>query len=58
MTPFGPLIHHESYTRVIDPPEQDVSESLRAYAPYLDGGDPFYSPHLTRTGTTCEIATA
>jgi GT2 family glycosyltransferase len=55
MTPFCRVVHHEAATRERQPPENDVRESLRAYAPYLANGDPFYNPNLTLTDTTCRI---
>lgn len=55
MTPFVRLVHHESATREVVPPAQDVAESLRSYAPYLSAGDPFYNPNLTLADTTCEV---
>jgi len=57
MTPFARLIHRESATRQKDPPGSDVRESLRAYAHYLDGGDPFFNPNLTRADRSCRVAT-
>ena len=56
MTPFARLLHRESATRRKDPPANDVRESLRAYAPYLDGGDPFFNPNLTRADRSCRVA--
>lgn len=55
MTPFARLVHHESATRRRDPPEGDVRESLRAYAPVLQAGDPFYNPNLTLVDTSCQL---
>ena len=56
MTPFARLLHRESATRQKDPPANDVQESLRAYAPYLGGGDPFFNPNLTRADRSCRVA--
>lgn len=56
MTPFVRLIHHESVTRDADPPLGDVTQSLRAYAPYLGGRDPYYNPNLTLAGRTASVA--
>jgi GT2 family glycosyltransferase len=56
MTPYARVLHHESATRHRNPPENDVRESLRSYAPYLAGGDPFYNPNLTLRDTTCQVA--
>ncbi len=56
MTPFARLIHRESATRQQEPPANDVRESLRAYAPYLGGGDPFFNPNLTRVDRSCRVA--
>jgi GT2 family glycosyltransferase len=55
MTPFCRVVHREAATRVRRPPENDVRESLRAYAPFLANGDPFYNPNLTLTDTTCRV---
>lgn len=55
MTPFVRLVHHESATRELAPPAQDVDESLRAYARYLRDGDPFYNPNLTLADRSCEV---
>ncbi len=55
MTPFCRVVHHEAATRERRPPENDVRESLRAYAPYLTNGDPFYNANLTLTDTTCRV---
>jgi GT2 family glycosyltransferase len=57
MTPFARLVHHESITRQKIPPENDVRESLRAYARYLENGDPFFNPNLSRADRRCRIAT-
>lgn len=56
MTPFVRLVHHESVTRDVAPPPEDVEQSLRAYAPYLSSGDPFYNPNLTLADRTCEVS--
>ena len=56
MTPFVGAVHHESATRELAPPAQDVEQSLRAYAPYLSAGDPFYNPNLTLTDRTCAVS--
>ncbi|WP_156767108.1 hypothetical protein [Mycobacterium sp. E796] len=56
MTPFAGLSHRESATRQKDLPENDVQQSLRAYARYLRGSDPFIKPNLTRLDRTCRIA--
>ncbi len=58
MTPFARLVHHESASREIDPPENDVHESRRAYAYYLANGDPFFNTNLTRADRSCRIAPA
>jgi O-antigen biosynthesis protein len=58
MTPFCRVVHHEAATREWKPPENDVSESLRAYARYLREGDPYYNRNLTLAGTTCAMAVA
>jgi GT2 family glycosyltransferase len=55
MTPFVRLIHHESLTRDSVPPDQDVLESLRSYAPYLNGHDPYYNVNLTLEDTSCDV---
>lgn len=57
MTPFVRLVHHESATRELAPPAQDIDESLRAYARYLADGDPFYNSNLTLAARSCEICT-
>jgi GT2 family glycosyltransferase len=49
------LYHHESKTRGPQVPENDFVQSARKYAPYRDGGDPFYSPHLDPSFTTPTI---
>ena len=54
-TPFARLIHHESITRGQTVPSSDLTESLRAYGPYLDGRDPFYNPNLSLEGTAVEV---
>lgn len=58
MTPFARLVHHESASREKNPPENDVRESLRAYAYYLAGGDPFFNANLTRSDRSCRITSA
>ena len=58
MTPFARLIHRESATRQKTPPDNDVKESLRAYAAYLDGRDPFFNPNLSRSDGSCRVATS
>ncbi|MHB8439306.1 MAG: glycosyltransferase [Acidimicrobiales bacterium] len=55
VTPYARLVHHEAATRDREPPQNDVAESLRAYAPYLERGDPFYNPNLTLADTSCRI---
>ena len=55
MTPFARLMHRESATRQKNPPDNDVQQSLRAYAPYLAGGDPFFNPNLTRLDRSCRV---
>jgi GT2 family glycosyltransferase len=49
------LYHHESKTRGPQVPENDFVQSARKYAPYREGGDPFYSPHLDAASTTPTI---
>jgi GT2 family glycosyltransferase len=49
------LVHHESKTRGPQVPENDFVQSARKYAPYREGADPFYSPHLDRMATTPTI---
>ena len=56
MTPFCRLLHHEAASREWQPPENDVRESLRAYATYLSEGDPYYNRKLTLADTTCRLA--
>ena len=56
MTPFARLLHRESATARRIHPENDVQQSLRAYARYLRGSDPFFNPNLTRLDRTCRIA--
>ncbi len=56
MTPYARVLHREASTRDRIPPENDVRESLRAYAPYLAHGDPFYNQNLTLTDTSCRLA--
>ncbi len=56
MNPFCRLIHREAATRNRQPPENDVRQSLRAYARYLADGDPYFNPNLTRSDTTCSLA--
>jgi GT2 family glycosyltransferase len=56
MDPFCRLIHHDAATRKREAPENDVRQSLRAYARYLDQGDPYFNPNLTRWDTSCRIA--
>ena len=56
MTPFARLVHHESVTRQKTPPDSDVQESLRAYARYLQDGDPFFNPNLSRSDRSCRVA--
>lgn len=58
MTPFARLVHHESVTRDRQPPDNDIQQSLRAYAQLLQEGDPFYNPWLTRCDTSCRLAGA
>lgn len=55
MTPFVRLVHHESMTRDRIPPDEDVAESLRSYAPYIEGYDPYFNVNLTRDDTSCEV---
>jgi GT2 family glycosyltransferase len=58
MNPFCRLIHHEAATRNRQPPDNDVRQSLRAYARYLTDGDPYFNPNLTRSNTSCRLATS
>ena len=58
MNPFCRLIHREAATRNRQPPENDVRQSLRAYARYLADGDPYFNPNLTRRDTSCSLATS
>jgi len=58
MTPYTRVLHREGSTRERKPPENDVRESLRAYARYLALGDPFYNRNLTLIDTTCQLAGA
>lgn len=55
MTPFCRVVHHEAATREWHPPENDIRESLRAYARYLRDGDPYYNRNLTLSDTTCGL---
>jgi len=55
MTPFARLIHHEAATRDQTPPASDVDQSLIAYAPFLNGRDPYYNANLTLSDTSCSI---
>jgi len=56
MTPFARVTHHESLTRDRTPPQGDIDESLRAYANYQQGRDPFYNRNLTVDDTTAQVA--
>ena len=49
------LYHYESKTRGPQVPENDFVQSARKYAPYREGGDPFYSHHLDPSFTTPTI---
>jgi GT2 family glycosyltransferase len=49
------LYHYESKTRGPEVPENDFVQSARKYAPYREGGDPFYSPDLDASSTTPTI---
>ncbi|MCL6538768.1 MAG: glycosyltransferase [Acidothermus sp.] len=46
-TPFGGVRHLESATRGTDIPRQDFFISYWRYNPWLYGGDPYFSPHLS-----------
>jgi GT2 family glycosyltransferase len=56
MTPFARLVHHEAATRERRPPQNDVDQSLCAYARFLAEGDPFYNSNLTLRDTSCRLA--
>jgi O-antigen biosynthesis protein len=56
MTPYARVTHHESVTREVTPPQNDVVESQRAYAPIFATGDPFYNRNLTLFDTTCMVS--
>ncbi len=57
MTPFARLVHHEGMTRDMQPPDNDVEQSLIVYRRYLTEGDPYLNPNLTRVDTSCAIGT-
>ncbi|MGH9177910.1 MAG: glycosyltransferase, partial [Acidimicrobiales bacterium] len=48
-SPFSPLRHLESATRGVGIPAEDFFMSYFRYQPWLFGGDPYYSPHLSLT---------
>ncbi len=54
-TPFARLIHHESASRGTTVPKSDLEQSIRVYAPFLDGGDPFSNPNLSLADTSVSI---
>ncbi|TMC57783.1 MAG: glycosyltransferase family 2 protein [Chloroflexi bacterium] len=49
--PFVRLRHHESATRGSVVPDSDYEASYTHYLPYLQNGDPFFSPHLSHWST-------
>jgi GT2 family glycosyltransferase len=46
-TPFARLLHVESSTRQQETPETDYRRALKKLKPYLEQGDPCYSPNLS-----------
>ena len=54
-TPFARLYHHEAITRGKEIPTEDFKLSLAAYNKYLNNGDPYYNPNLTRLKTDCSL---
>ncbi|MYG94543.1 MAG: glycosyltransferase [Acidimicrobiia bacterium] len=50
-----PVVHTESATRGTNIPEGDVFASYWAYQRWLMGGDPYFSPNLSRAHSTPEV---
>lgn len=46
-SPFAPMRHFESATRGTNVPLGDFFASYWRYSPWLFGGDPYFSPHLS-----------
>lgn len=56
-TPYAVLYHYESASRKGCPiPLNDFRVSLEVYGKFLDSGDPYYNPNLTRLGTDCSLS--
>lgn len=54
-TPFAKLYHHEALTRGSNIPIDDFRLSWNVYEKYINGGDPYYNPNLTRLKTDCSL---
>jgi O-antigen biosynthesis protein len=47
LNPFSELTHYEQQTRQSEQPPEDYPVSYKHYKPYLESGDPFWSPNLS-----------
>jgi glycosyltransferase involved in cell wall biosynthesis/SAM-dependent methyltransferase len=47
LNPFSELTHYEQQTRQSEQPPEDYLVSYKHYKPYLESGDPFWSPNLS-----------
>ena len=54
-TPFAKLYHHEALTRGEAIPFNDFRLSWDLYKRYINDGDPYYNPNLTRLKTDCSL---
>lgn len=45
--PFAELVHYEGQSRRTEFPVADYAASYRSYQPFLEAGDPYWSPNLS-----------
>jgi GT2 family glycosyltransferase len=54
--PAAELIHHESPSRGTAGGVEDIVNFIERWTDYISTGDPYFSPHLTRSSVSCGLA--
>jgi GT2 family glycosyltransferase len=54
--PAAELIHYESPSRGTAGGAEDIVNFIDRWKEYISAGDPYFSAHLTRTDTSCRLA--
>ncbi len=56
--PAAELVHHESPSRGTAGGVTDIVNFVSRWKDYIDRGDPYFNPHLTRADASCRLASA